>query len=158
GLFAVYRGYLVAASGETALILGPKLFIDLLAGECAVTTRFTQLTVSLQAFILAIRTGEITDIGRPNLVAGAVIDFDVLDPQAIDEEEWNWLGDYERWKAAMYTLIFPENVLPPPIKASRLGALAQSWSSGVSPKDVRDGFLKVFFGPVFANVQGLHTR
>jgi hypothetical protein len=148
-LFATYRRHLLTASGETAASLGPKLFIDLLAGECMTTTRFTQLILSLQEFILAIRTGAIAALGRPNVVAGpAVLDFDALDARAVDEEEWKWLGDYARWKAAIYTLVFPENVLPPPITDPRLEPLAQEWSRGVSPRDVRDGFLKHFFGPL----------
>jgi hypothetical protein len=156
-LSATYRRHLLTATGETAASLGPKLFIDLLAGECMVTTRFTQLILSLQDFILAIRTGAIAALGRPDLVAGAVIDFGALDARAIDEEEWKWLGDYPRWKAAIYTLVFPENVLPPPITDPRLEALAQDWSKGVSPRDVRDGFLKVLFGPLLSTAAAMDT-
>jgi hypothetical protein len=81
--------------------------------------------VSLQAFILAIRTGEITSIARPDLPAN-LIDFDALESSAVEEETWRWLGNYASWKAAMYTLLYPENVLPPPLREPRFEQLADA--------------------------------
>jgi hypothetical protein len=140
-----YREALIKKTGETVSTMQDKLFIDLRSGACHQTNRITQLILSLQTFILSIRTGGITSIKRPDLGAN-VIRLNDLKALPVEEASWKWLKDYQAWGSAIYALLYTENVLPPPLfgegyseryKEVRDTLLHQP----VDPKKVREVYL-----------------
>ena len=114
-VLVLYRDALIENSHEQQVLpLQEKLFVDLQAQPCGETNRITQLIISLQAFILAVRTGDIADVSRKDL-SDDLIDFKELSKIPVEDAYWRWLKDFETWASAMYTLLYPENVLMPPL-------------------------------------------
>ncbi|GAB6058047.1 Tc toxin subunit A-related protein [Desulfonatronum parangueonense] len=116
-LFSAYREQLIAASNNDAATLEQHLFIDLHTAPCQMTTRGIQIIQSLQSFILSVRTRALAGNPRP---AAQAIDIDRFAP-----EPWHWLQSYASWNAAMYVLLYPENLLSPPIQRRRMTNLFQ---------------------------------
>lgn len=104
-----YRGELIKASGKRDDQLENWLFIDLRSAPTQVTNRITQVIQSLQSFVLTVRTGEIKEHPCPDVVAL----FD--EEYEFDEVSWTWLSEYGTWSAAMYVLVYPENLVSSPI-------------------------------------------
>jgi receptor-binding and translocation channel-forming TcA subunit of Tc toxin/ABC toxin-like protein/putative peptidoglycan binding protein len=82
-----------------------NFLIDAKAGACQRTTRVGQAIETLQALFAAARTGV-----PPDTMSGLEIDADHY------EEEWQWLGSYERWRSAMLVFLYPENILLPSLR------------------------------------------
>ena len=82
-----------------------QLLIDAKAGGCQTTTRIAQALETLQILIWSVKTGQLADT-YPDLV----LDADNFD------EEWNWLGAYNTWRAAMLVFLYPENILLPNLR------------------------------------------
>jgi hypothetical protein len=108
----ILRDALVAASeipltapAERADWLGDRLLIDVLAGPTDVTTRIAQAIESLQVLLFSLRTAQLTDT-HPDLDLFA----DHFD------EEWDWIGSYGTWRAAMFVFLYPENLLLPSLR------------------------------------------
>jgi hypothetical protein len=100
------RDALVQVAGKSLPELSTQYAIDVAAGSCQTTTRVGQAITSVQSIIRAARAGKLRSKG---------LSFD--GPNF--EEEWRWLGSYATWRSAMFTFIYPENLLLPRLKPLR---------------------------------------
>ncbi|HEX5719525.1 MAG TPA: neuraminidase-like domain-containing protein [Thermoanaerobaculia bacterium] len=80
------------------------LLIDARSSPCQKVTRIGQAIETLQALLFSVRTGQLRDTYPFALEAP---DFD---------QEWEWIGSYGAWRAAMFVFLFPENVLRPSLR------------------------------------------
>ncbi|MFX1475552.1 MAG: neuraminidase-like domain-containing protein, partial [Promethearchaeota archaeon] len=71
--------------------------------SCAKTTRISQAITTIQTIIWSVRTGQISGLNLK------------LEAENFDEE-WKWLGSYATWRAAMFTFMYPENLLLPTLR------------------------------------------
>jgi hypothetical protein len=85
--------------------LSAHLLIDTQQSGCRKTTRVAQAIETLQLLLSSLRAGLLEDT-YPDLSLNA----DHFD------EEWEWLGSYATWRAAVFVFIYPENVLMPSLK------------------------------------------
>lgn len=108
-----YRAALIRSIKLTAEQLQDVLFIDLKAGACNKTNRITFLILSLQAFVMSVRTGKIAQFNRPDLNTNFRNRIRTLSAIPVEEASWKWLKDYPSWASAMYVFLFPENVTIP---------------------------------------------
>lgn len=90
---------------EKAKWLTDNLLIDCKAGGCQMTSRISQAINTIQSLLFSVRTRQINDT-YPNLE---------LDADAFDEE-WEWIGSYATWRSAMFTYLYPENILIPSLR------------------------------------------
>lgn len=88
--------------------LTSRLLIDMRTGGCQTTTRVSQAIATIQTLIWSIRTGQ---FDRSEL--GWILEAPYF------EEEWAWLGSYATWRAAVFVLLYPENLLLPSLKRRR---------------------------------------
>ncbi|QBR84155.1 hypothetical protein E3983_07155 [Legionella israelensis] len=141
-----YRDTLIKKTDTDVLTLQNKLFIDLQTGPCHQTNRITQLILSLQSFILSIRTGEIANISRSDLAANTV-QFDELTALPVEETRWKWLKDYQSWASALYAVLYTENVLLPKMNggSERFQEAVKKLQGPVTPKQVRQIYLDFRF-------------
>ena len=96
------RDALIVATGQSAKELTDHLLIDCETDACQETTRIAEAIETLQGLLFSVRTGQLKDT-YPNLTLNAD-NFD---------EEWEWIGSYATWRAAMFVFLYPENVLLP---------------------------------------------
>ncbi|HVR25359.1 MAG TPA: neuraminidase-like domain-containing protein [Candidatus Polarisedimenticolia bacterium] len=75
--------------------------IDCQAGGCQKTTRISQAIQTIQGIIFDARKGLLPDAS-----------ITLTDTDAFDQE-WQWMGSYTSWKAAIIVFLYPENVLRP---------------------------------------------
>lgn len=85
--------------------LAKTLFIETKDNCCAKHTRVSQAIETLQGFIFSLKGG-IFD----NYLAG----FSLSAPNF--DKEWEWLGSYATWRAAVFTYLYPENLLYPTLR------------------------------------------
>jgi hypothetical protein len=90
---------------EAAKWLSDRLLIDCEAGSCQKTTRIAQAIETLQTLLFSLRTNQLRDI-YPTMALNAD-NFD---------EEWEWLGSYATWRAAVFVFLYPENILLPHLR------------------------------------------
>jgi len=115
-ILVLYRDALIKQSGDRhPERLPEKLFFDLQAQPCGMTNRLTRLILSLQSFILAVRSGDIADFTRADLLPDLIHELRLKPAIPVEEADWRWLQDFQTWASAMYTLLYPENVLMPPL-------------------------------------------
>lgn len=76
------------------------LLIDAAMEGCARTTRISQAIETIQALLWGIRINQFQDEA----------DALYLDTDHFDEE-WVWMGAYASWRAAIFTWMYPENLL-----------------------------------------------
>ena len=94
-----------------AKTLGDRLLIEMRGGGCAKTTRVGQAIETIQNLLFSIRTGQLRDTYPAwQLTADAATVFDAV---------WMWLGSYATWRAAMFVLLYPENLLVPGLRRER---------------------------------------
>lgn len=93
-------GLTVAQSIEK---LTQQLGIDLEAGTCQKTTRVAQAIETVQALLFGARNGLLEDPGI------------TLDAPSFDTE-WQWIGSYATWRAAIQVFLYPENALRPTLR------------------------------------------
>jgi hypothetical protein len=123
------RDALIIACGSLDLSLDLKakslakeLLIDTKMGSCQKTTRVAQAIETVQNFIFSIRNGLLGDIYKRLTLETEYF-----------EEEWEWLGSYATYRAAMFVFIYPENILIPSLKSRitpMFSELIQSMRSG----------------------------
>jgi Tc toxin complex TcA C-terminal TcB-binding domain len=94
-----------------AKTLGDRLLIELRGGGCAKTTRVGQAIETIQNLLFSIRTGQLRD-------TYPAWQFTV-DAAAVFDAVWMWLGSYATWRAAMFVLLYPENLLVPGLRRER---------------------------------------
>ena len=120
-LLVLYREKLIQKTAKSVQWLERNLFIDLRNTPTLLTNRITQLIESIQALVLEVRIGGIVNPERPELMPLA------QDLGHFDDETWNWLGNYSTWSAAMYALIYPENLIGLPLfRPSKTWGFAQT--------------------------------
>ncbi|MEF8774083.1 MAG: neuraminidase-like domain-containing protein, partial [Halobacteriales archaeon] len=81
--------------------LTERLLMPMRNDGCRRTSRIAQAVGSVQRLLLALRNGE--------EVAGSAIELQ-LEADAYDEA-WTWLESHEKWRSAMKTFLYPENIL-----------------------------------------------
>jgi hypothetical protein len=100
---------------EKAKTLTDLLLIDTQAGGCQKTTRISQAIETLQNLLWSIHNGLLYDtypkftLSKPDIFA----------------EEWEWIGSYTTWRAAMFVFLYPENILIPSLRKHQTPALQQ---------------------------------
>ncbi|MBL7797051.1 MAG: hypothetical protein JNJ90_11210 [Saprospiraceae bacterium] len=87
-----------------------NLFINAKAGGCQKNTRIAQAISSLQGLLWGLRNGLTTDADMPLRLINRDTWFD---------DEWNWIGSYATWRSAVFTFVYPENILIPSLKRSK---------------------------------------
>jgi hypothetical protein len=90
---------------EKADWIGRNLLVDAKMSACMKTTRIAQATESIQKLLYGIRAGYLPEWG-------VVLSLDADDFDA----EWEWLGSYQTWRAAMLVFLYPENLLYPHLR------------------------------------------
>lgn len=135
-VYVEYRKLLIEKTQKPTAELENLLFIHLTGAPCHRTTALTQLILSLQAFVLAVRTGEIISLQQTERLAPIIGSRDFSD---FDEETWIWLETFAQWSSAMYVFLYPENIMGLPslrtpmsaLFASTMESLAVSSSAGM---------------------------
>lgn len=82
-----------------------KLLIDAKNNGCPRTTRTAQAVETTQELLWSTRTGVLRNF-QPDIQLDADNFY----------EEWEWLGSYETWRAAMFVFLYPENILLPSLR------------------------------------------
>jgi Tc toxin complex TcA C-terminal TcB-binding domain/ABC toxin N-terminal region len=88
------------------------LQIDMAAGACDVTTRIAQAIATTQGILFGARSGLLDD------------ETIQLDAPEFDEE-WQWIGSYATWRAAMQLFLYPELALQPALRRRRSPAFEE---------------------------------
>lgn len=91
--------------------LTDRLLIDTEASTGQPTTRISQAIETVQGLLTSLRTGQISD-SHPALTLAA----DRFD------EEWEWLGSFAAWRAAMMIYLYPDNLLMPTLRRRQTAA------------------------------------
>lgn len=117
---------------DAAERLAKTYFIETKDNCCYKHTRVSFAIETLQGFYLALQTGVFDDF---------VQNFKLLAPDF--EQEWKWLGSYASWRGAMFTFIYPENLLYPTLKRQQSPAFVKlattlREANRFSPKDACD--------------------
>ncbi len=84
-----------------------RLLIDTRVNGCQMTTRVSQAIETIQGLLWSLRTGQLKD-------KDAYPDLDLAAPDF--DEEWDWIGSYASWRAAMFVFMYPENILLPSLR------------------------------------------
>jgi hypothetical protein len=110
------RDALVALAPPPALGRADRLTrhlqIDAAAGACDVTTRIAQAIATTQGILFGARSG--------------LLDDETIQLDAPDfDEEWQWIGSYATWRAAMQLFLYPELALQPALRRRRSPAFEQ---------------------------------
>jgi hypothetical protein len=88
--------------------LTDRLFIDCSNDVCQKTTRVGQAIETIQNFIFAIRI---------HALRGVYPGLSLSLPASQFDDEWEWIGSYIIWRAAMFTWMYPENILMPSLRS-----------------------------------------
>lgn len=80
------------------------LLIDAQNSGAFQTTRVAQAIETVQGLISSLRSNLLSDT-RPDL---ELVDY--------SDEEWEWIGSYTTYRAAMFVFLYPENILIPTLK------------------------------------------
>ncbi|MDO7877731.1 hypothetical protein Q5H93_23545 [Hymenobacter sp. ASUV-10] len=97
----------VTASREAkAESLSAKYLLDFKIACCQHTTRVAQGIDIMQRLFFAQRSG---------LVA-AIPGLTLTNSFSSFENDWQWLGSYERWRSLMFLYLYPQNVLLPTLR------------------------------------------
>ncbi len=113
----ILRDALVNAAGtgedlsSKAKYLSDRLLIDCQTDSCQKTTRISQALTTLQKLIFSLRTGQLDDTLNLSLTHTENLDI-----------EWQWIGSYETFKAAVGVLLYPETVLLPSLRRQKTPA------------------------------------
>ncbi len=91
---------------SSADLISERFLIDAKDDGCRMTTRVTQAIETLQLLLWSGRTGQL-ETARPELEATFDDGF---------EEDWQWIGSYATWRAAMFVFLYPENILLPGLR------------------------------------------
>jgi hypothetical protein len=114
---------------DAAERLAKTYFVETKDNCCVKHTRVSFAIETLQGLFFALQNG---------VFDGFITNFKLVAQHF--EEEWKWLGSYASWRAAVFTFIYPENILYPTLKRKQSTAfieLAETLSSAnrFSPED-----------------------
>jgi receptor-binding and translocation channel-forming TcA subunit of Tc toxin/ABC toxin-like protein len=117
--------------------IGALLLIETQDVGCSKTTRVSQAIETLQSLIFSIRTGELDDAYR-------TLDLKQTAKDTFDDD-WQWMGSYSPWRAAMFVFLYPENILLPSLRRAEeqtpaFRNLVKACRSGgpITPRAARD--------------------
>lgn len=99
---------------ENARILGDRFLIDLENNCCFKTNRIAMAIEVLQQLHWKIRTGDI--LATYPDIHTLVDDFDVA---------WQWMGNYNNWRSAMFVFLYPENLMIPALRKKQTPAFKE---------------------------------
>lgn len=94
---------------EKAKMLASFLLIDLQMGGCAKTTRVAQAIETLQQLLWGTRTRQVDAQYQLNNLS-------------VFDEDWEWMGSYATWRAAVFVFLYPENLLLPSLRRDATSA------------------------------------
>jgi len=86
-----------------------QLQVDVKVNGSQQTTRLLQAIETVQDVLFSLRSGQLP-AGHPAAAWKLAVDDDHFD------DEWDWLGEYATWRAAMAVFYFPENMLLPTLR------------------------------------------
>lgn len=106
------RTALIAGIGKDADWLTQRLLIDVKADVKAQTTRLNQAIETLQTLFFGLRNAD------PPFELGTwkLNDLSVPETNTQFDEQWNAIGSYDGWRAAMLVFLYPENLLRPTLR------------------------------------------
>lgn len=109
---------------EVANRLSQELAIDFKSGGGQRTTRLEQAIETVQGVLFASRMGRIKGVAvlGTNPAANWVL-APAPDPTKTEthfDEEWQWMGAYATWRAAMFVFGYPENYLWPSLRPAHM--------------------------------------
>lgn len=90
---------------DAAERLAKTYFIETKDNCCVKHTRVSFALETLQGLLYALQNG---------IYDGFVSNFSISAPDF--SQEWQWLGSYASWRAAVFVFIYPENLLYPTLK------------------------------------------
>lgn len=99
--------------------LTQRLLIDVRSSSSQVTTRLKQAIETLQSILFALRNGRFTDKGVDRGWANPAAQWNLCDSKYTEtdfDREWQWMGTYATWRAAMQVFYHPENLLLPHLR------------------------------------------
>lgn len=103
--------------GRSASELGDwlvqRLLVDLKTNASQRTTRMIQAIETVQGVLFSLRAGQLA-YGHP--ASSWKLVFPAGQSEGHFDEEWQWLGNYSTWRAAMFVYLFPEAVLLPSLR------------------------------------------
>ncbi|MDI9340180.1 MAG: hypothetical protein QM534_06360 [Sediminibacterium sp.] len=99
---------------EGAERLAKTFFIETKDNCCVKHTRISFAIETVQGLFFALQNGVFDDF---------VANFSLHAPNI--KEEWKWLGAYAAWRGAMFTHLYPENVLYPTLKRQQSPAFTK---------------------------------
>jgi hypothetical protein len=94
---------------DTAEWLTHRLLVDLKTNASQRTTRLIQAIQTVGGVLFALRAGQLA----PEHPAAT---WKLAVPEGHFDEEWQWMGSYATWRAAMIVFFFPETVLLPSLR------------------------------------------
>lgn len=85
------------------------LLINAFENGCRKTTRVAQGIETIQLLLWGIHSRQVEDVEGEKFS---------LEPASAETfaEEWRWLGSYATWRSAMFTYLYPENLLLPELR------------------------------------------
>ncbi len=99
---------------EVADRLVHRLLVDLKTNASQRTTRLIQAIETVQGVLFALRAGQLAQ-GHPAATWELTSPPGTI-PEGHFDEEWQWMGNYATWRAAMFVFFFPETVLLPSLR------------------------------------------
>lgn len=94
---------------EVADRLVHRLLVDLKTNASQRTTRLIQAIETVQGVLFALRAAQFSP-------EHPVASWKLVVEEGHFDEEWQWMGNYSTWRAAMFVYFFPETVLLPSLR------------------------------------------
>ena len=123
------RNALVAGIGRDADWLTQRLLIDVKADSKAQTTRLNQAIETLQSLFFGLRNSD-PPLDLPNWRLNR---NSLPETNSQFDEQWDSIGSYAGWRAAMLVFLYPENLLIPTLRP----ASHRSAQFGIFLKELR---------------------
>lgn len=109
------RDTLVTATAKNADQLTGQLLIDVNGSSYQMTTRIGQAIETLQSLFLALQN-------EPNHTFTTGKTWTLAGDAGVFNQEWEWIGSYTGWQAAMRIFLWPENLLQPGLRPDATSA------------------------------------
>ncbi|HEU4796610.1 MAG TPA: neuraminidase-like domain-containing protein, partial [Pyrinomonadaceae bacterium] len=106
------RNAIVSGTGKDADWLTQRLLIDVKADSKAQTTRLNQAIETLQNLFFGLRSSD-----PPVELTTWKLNWNSLpETNSLFDEQWDSIGSYAGWRAAMLVFLYPENLLIPTLR------------------------------------------
>jgi hypothetical protein len=106
------RNALVSGIGKDADWLTQRLLIDVKADGKSRTTRLNQAIETLQNLFFGLRNSD----SPVELTTWKLNSNSVPETNSLFDEQWDSIGSYAGWRAAMLVFLYPENLLIPTLR------------------------------------------